>query len=80
MKDFNPLKYARMRDFHGLKYTKLLTYLQIPKCPLTVKARETIDEALVHLPSKCEVKPIFVIPKDGIHNNSITYDDDTDSP
>ena len=41
MKDFNVLKCAKMRDFNllkyarmnGLKYTKLLTNLQIPKCP-----------------------------------------------
>ena len=37
MRDLNGLKYLRMSDLKGLRYAKLLTYLQIWKCPLTVK-------------------------------------------
>ena len=36
MRDLNGLKYPRMSDLKGLRYAKLLTYLQIPFCPLTV--------------------------------------------
>ena len=36
MRDLNGLKYPRMSDLKGLRYAKLLTYLQISKCPLTV--------------------------------------------
>ena len=33
MRDLNGLKYLRMSDLKGLRYAKLLTYLQISKCP-----------------------------------------------
>ena len=36
VRDLNTLKCARMRDLNALRYAKLLTYLQIPFCPLTV--------------------------------------------
>ena len=43
MKDLNVLKCARMRDFDTLRYAKLLTYLQIPVCPLTVYCKTDIS-------------------------------------
>ena len=36
MRDLNGFKYPRMSDLKGLRYAKLLTYLKIWKCPLTV--------------------------------------------
>ena len=50
------LKCARMRDLKGLRYAKLLTYLQISKCPKTVRADLRLRQANLR-PERADFRP-----------------------